>query len=367
MQFQVENQIFLDALARVCGLAGKCKTLPIAEHILFEVSEGKVALTTTDVETSISVSFEADGSPGSATAPAKKVYDIARSFAGDVMIHCAIEKNAMGITAGSSKFRLNSLNTIDFPAISSIEAAAEISLPSESLFRLIDSTLFAIAPSHHQACLTAGRLERRNGTVRMVGTDGHRLALSEISVDEGGADLDCLIPRPVLLDLKRAFKGVGGSIRLAINDSRAQFAAGDIVLKSALVGGRYPDYESVLPKPVDYPVTFSLPDLVAVVSRVRTLLDEKTNGVRLQMEDSCLNLSSLHKVDHVDDSIDALESGSKLRVSANALYLLDALHALPGETVALHPPPPGQPSALLLTCPEGSGARTLQVVMPMKD
>ncbi len=240
----------------------------------------------------------------------------------------------MIVKSGRSRFVLATLAAADFPIIEDIEANREISLAQVDARRLLDKTHFSMAQQDVRYYLNGLLLETGGGFIRAVATDGHRLALAEIAVDnQPDAVQQVIIPRKGVLELQRLLGG-GDTIDISIGTNHIRANVGDIRFTSKLIDGRFPDYERVIPKPEGNILTASREYLRNALQRAAILSNEKYRGIRLDLSSKCLRIQA-NNPDHEEaqDELEVDYDGDEMEIGFNVNYLLDALAAVDTDEV----------------------------------
>jgi DNA polymerase-3 subunit beta len=197
MKSIIKRDVLLDALQNVIGAVERRQTLPILGNILFRVTKGVLFLTATDLEIEMICKVHTDQIEDfQTTIPARKLFDICKALPDSSDITMTVEENKVFIISGRSRFTLATLPAKDFPGLDDIEAQHEFSIPQNALKSLIDKTSFAMAQQDVRYYLNGILVELSTGLIKLVATDGHRLALSEFKVDiELVVDKQIIIPR----------------------------------------------------------------------------------------------------------------------------------------------------------------------------
>ncbi len=361
MQFDISAA----ALAKPLSLAAiatdrRATMMPILGNLLLAVASDQLAITAGNLETELSVltpaAVEADGTT---TVDARKLVALAKSLPADALLRCRLDGGRLLIRAGASRFALATRPAEEFPAFALPAAADAITLDADALLGLIDRTCPAVAVGDVRYYLNGLYLERTDGLLRAVGSDGHRLSLAECACE--GADIPgVILPRPAVL---AAAKMLGGQVSLSIGPRSVQMVMAEgIRYRAKLIEGRFPDWRSVVPRTVGATVQAGRRQLLDAVGRVGLLAENR--AVRLGRADGELVVSSANSLEeYASESLPATFTGDLASVAANAGYLQDALAHLDGETVCVSATP--DRGALLLTAPDNPAVR--HVVMPMRD
>ncbi|MEK9995846.1 MAG: DNA polymerase III subunit beta, partial [Halieaceae bacterium] len=249
MKFSISREALIKPLNLVAGVVERRQTLPILSNVLV-VLEGKtLSLTGTDLEVELvgRVELDAAGVDGEITVPARKLVDICKSLPEGSNIEFSLDSGKATVKAGRSRFTLSTLPAADFPAVEAGEGSVALSLEQALVKQLIDGTAFAMAQQDVRYYLNGLYLEILGGRLRVVATDGHRLALATGPARVEAADTGVIIPRKGVLELSRLLDG-DAPLELAIGSNHLRAANEQFTFTSKLVDGKFPDYERVIPK-----------------------------------------------------------------------------------------------------------------------
>ena len=214
-----------------------------------------------------------------------------------------------------------------------VEATERIEVPEATLKELIERTSFAMAQQDVRYYLNGLLLEVTAKRVRCVATDGHRLAMSEATLDTGFKDnLQVIVPRKAVMELTRLLDPSDEPVTLKIGAGQIQVDVDVVRMTSKLIDGRFPDYERVIPDSGDKKLQADRELVKRALARTAILSNEKFRGVRLALDGTKLVLQT-HNPEHeeAEEDLEVSYEGSALEIGFNVNYLLDALGALSGE------------------------------------
>ncbi len=364
MKFTISRDALLKPLNLVAGVVERRQTLPILSNVLLSLEGGQLALTGTDLEVELvgRVSVSGASVDGEITVPARKLVDICKSLPDGSEIEFSLEAGKATVKAGRSRFTLSTLPASEFPSVEETPGELSLEMPQASVKRLIERTAFAMAQQDVRYYLNGMLLEIRSGRLRMVATDGHRLALCTAAESVDAGDAAVIIPRKGVLELARLLEGEE-SIRLVIGSNHVRAVNTQYTFTSKLVDGKFPEYERVLPKSPDKSVVGDRLALKQAFTRTAILSNEKYRGVRLKLSNDTLEITANNpEQEQAEEMVSVDYQGAELEVGFNVSYLLDVLSVLNGSQVRLSLADSAS-SALL---EEAEAGDSLYVVMPMR-
>lgn len=364
MKFSISREALIKPLNLVAGVVERRQTLPILSNVLLSLEGTQLSLTGTDLEVELigRVEVEAGAIDGEITVPARKLVDICKSLPDSSQIEFTVDSGKATVKAGRGRFTLSTLPATEFPSVDESAGDQTLEIAQSVVKRLIDRTAFAMAQQDVRYYLNGMLLELKAGRLRMVATDGHRLALCTAKEAVSTGDAAIIIPRKGVLELSRLLD-TDESIRLVIGSNHIRAANQQFTFTSKLVDGKFPEYERVLPKSADKTVIGQRLELRQAFTRTAILSNEKYRGVRLKLSADTLDITANNPEQEQAEEVVAVEyQGDELEVGFNVSYLLDVLSVLDGEQIRLSLSDSAS-SALLEEADEGD---SLYVVMPMR-
>ena len=369
MKFSIARDALIKPLNLVAGVVERRQTLPILSNVLLALEDKTLSLTGTDLEVELigRVELEAAGVDGEVTVPARKLVDICKSLPEGSTIEFSLEAGKATVKAGRSRFTLSTLPAADFPAVEGGAGSVALSLDQSLVKQLIDGTAFAMAQQDVRYYLNGLYLEIMGGRLRVVATDGHRLALATGPALVEAADTGVIIPRKGVLELSRLLDG-SVPLELAIGTNHIRATNEQFTFTSKLVDGKFPDYERVIPKNADKSVIGERGELKQAFTRTAILSNEKYRGVRLKLSDNNLDITANNpEQEQAEEVVGVQYTGAELEIGFNVSYLLDVLSVLEQPQVRLSLSDEAS-SALLenAEAPSEGEPERLYVVMPMR-
>jgi DNA polymerase III subunit beta len=366
MKFLIEREALLRPLAAVTGVVERRAKVPILGNVLLLADQNGLEVVGSDNEVEASFRLEHDISvKGAITVAARKLYDIVRALPEGAV--CQLEQDEAHLTlkAGRSRFSLATLPAADFPRVPEVDARVTLQVSGRQLKRLIESSHFAMAHQDVRYYLNGLLLEVVGSRLRAVATDGHRLALSELTLEQDVATepQQVIVPRKGVAELLRLLPEGDDAVHVTIGVSHMALTVGHQRLVTRLVDARYPDYERVLPRDTRASLQASRELLRQIFNRTAILSNEKFRGIRLHLEAGLLKVSAQNpELEMAEEEVEVGYEGEPLEVGFNVTYLLDALGAIDAETVTIEFTDAN--SSCLIRASEGSADR--YVVMPMR-
>lgn len=332
MDVSVRREDLVRGLSLVQGVVERRNTLPILSNVLLEPAEEGLALTATDMEVGLRGVVPAQVKKrGSVTVNARKLYEIAREVAAEEVVLRASQAGWVDCLAGRSKFKVVSLDAKDFPELplrGDPGAAVIIRIAAGTLREMIDRTIFAVSSDETRFNLSGVFVTTgEKGALRMVATDGHRLAMIDRQV--GGVSLErgVIMPRKGLVEARKLLDAAeDGELTLMVSAKDVRLAMPNVSFFMRLVEGEFPDYQQVIPGSTRAVARANRDDLLAALRRTSLLASERSRGVKLHLEKGRLELTASNPDQgEASEDIEVAYAGESFTVGFNARYLIDVL------------------------------------------
>ncbi len=366
MNLRLSREALVRPLQFVAGVVERRNTMPILANVLLEVDGETLKLTGTDLEVELVARVALDESfePWKVTLPARKLLDLCKSLPAESQLAFAGDSERVTLKSGRSRYALAALSADDFPDVEIGPEARSVEVSQADLGKVIEATSFAMAVQDVRYYLNGMLLELRDGAVRTVATDGHRLALAGCSAAVSGSERQqVILPRKGVLELQRVLGNVEGSIRLQLTQNHLRADIGEFTFTTKLVDGKFPDYERVIPRGGDKEIVADKESFKAVLTRASILSNEKYRGIRLTLTEGNLQIVANNpEQEEAEENLSVDYQGESLEVGFNVAYLIDVLNAIRGEQVMMVASDANS-SALVRDFDDESA---LYVVMPMR-
>ena len=355
LKFQIEKGVLLMGMQRVQGIIDKRSTVPILSNVLLEAGSPTpdtrhptLNIIATDLEIGIKGSYPARvQKDGAIAVSGKKFHDIIRELPeGDIDISIE-EGKFITIRSGKSYFKIAGSNKEDFPSLPGVNEERMIEIDAPVFVEMIKKTIFAVADADARHVLNGVMLESEGDgnervKIRMVGTDGHRLALCErtienpaLSAQHSALNTQVIIPKKTLHELRR-FLDVKEKIKIGIGEKQISFMGEDIFITSRLIDGIYPNYSQVIPKKGEQTATVNRSDFMTVIKRVSVMSREKTRAILIELlPGKAILWAKDPEIGEATEDIEIKYDGEGLTVGINYQYLLDAMESMTEEDVVI--------------------------------
>lgn len=368
MNFTITRQNLHRGLAAVSASIPTKTTLPVLSNILLEAREEGIWMSGTDLDVAVRVHAPADvKEAGSLTAPGKKLQEIARELP-DQPVDVQSQGDQLELRCGRSAFKLNGLPSEEFPSLPDIHFEEGWSITGAALQRLIHHTAFAVSTEESRPILNGVLWELRDGLMRMVATNGHRLARMAVPAGPATAtSADFIVPPAALQQVQRLFKSED-ALDVARDGNHLGFRSEGTEVYTRLIEGSYPNYEQVIPKDNDREAVVQKGGLESAVRRMAVVASDQTHRIRLTFDEGRMSLNVLTPdLGEGQDELELQYDGDEMEIGFNANYLLEVLRYMPTEEVRIAFKAPERAATVEPQAPEGEEPLDyLCLVMPLR-
>jgi len=366
MEIRLNRAAFLAEVALMQGIVERKSTIPVLSHILLRCAGDELQIAATDLDVSLTSSCPGDvRQEGGIAVQARKFMEIVRSVAGEEILLSQEDEKRLTITAGKSRFKINGLQPEDFPSLPNVPEDGQLEIPLARLRGMIAKILFAVSTEESRFQLNGALLRMKDGSVEMVATDGHRLALVENTIaGVVNEDAGVLVPRKALHELQR-FEGAEGNLVFRRSQHHLSFRLGRRELIGRILEGTFPDYERVIAKDNDKHVEFDRKTLAEAIQRAALLTGDRSRAVRLRFHSAGLEISATNPdLGEAREEVDCAYEGDEFSIGMNPDYLGQFLSAVETQNVRLELK--DENTQCVCYPVDGGDARYLCVVMPMR-
>ena len=367
MRFTITRQNLHNALAAVSASIPSKTTLPILSNILFQTDDDGVWMSGTDLDVTVRIRVPAEvEEAGNLTAPGRKLQEITRELP-DHPVEVTARSDQIELRCSRSHFKLNGLSADEFPSLPSVRFDEGWTVKGKQLHQLIQHTSFAVSTEESRPILNGVLWEFRSGRMRMVATNGHRLARMTLPVGASTTMSTDLIVPPAALQQQRLFQDEDKLV-VAKSGNHLGFRSDRTEVYTRLIEGTYPNYEQVIPKDNDCHAVVDRQAFESAVRRMAVIASDQTHRIRLLFEDGHVRLNVLTPdLGEGHDELEVVYEGESLEIGFNANYLLEVLRYMPTDEIKLTFKAPERAATLEpVTHEEAEPIDYLCLVMPLR-
>jgi DNA polymerase III subunit beta len=345
MKFTVQRNTFLEGIQKTLSIVEKKTTMPILNNILLRTGENKITIVATDREIGLVADYSAEIlKEGQVTVSARKLYEMIREIQGDSIQFEANESHRVTVTCQKIVYKIPGLSADDFPSV--IDDRTDVnfySMQGQLIEGLIRKTSFAMSGDEMRKNLNGVLLESLDDggkkILRMIATDGHRLAIANADMGEESLfklDKGIIIPRKGLNEIKRLIEDAPEEVFVGIRQGMCIIKTDSTMLRVSLVDAEYPDYRRVIPAEKGIVVQFEKDAILHALRRMSVISSERYSGVIIALSEGKMVLESTNPdVGEAKEEIEIAYREKDISIGYNVKYLIDAMEVIDDETVVL--------------------------------
>lgn len=367
MKVKFTKESFLKALGTCVSVINPRNSLPILSNLLIEtVGKDEVQITGTDLEIGISTRANAEiTESGAITAPAKKLFDIIREIPGGEINFYVTKNNSIHISVSEGKagsqFKIMGIPKDDYPKLAKFNFENSLSLSQKLLKECLSLTAFAASHDESRYVLNGVFLIIKENILKVVATDGRRLAYSKKKIDNTNK-LACevIVPNKTVAELLKTLTE-DGEVKIVLEKNQIIFNLGVTQIISRLIEGHFPDYEQVIPKEEKSIVKLGRDEFLQAVRRASLLTSQESQAIKVELMKNKLALSSRSpNLGEAREEFPIELQGEEMMIGFNPAYLMDVLKNIDTPEVLLVMNGPERPGVV-----KGKDGY-IHVVMPMQ-
>lgn len=367
MNFVISSASLLKHLQGISGVLSTSNALPILDNFLFEIKDGLLTVSASDLETTMRTTMDVEAKEeGKVAVPAKLLLDVLKNLP-DQPCTFLVDTDSFSIEIAydNGKSKMVGYNGDEFPRTPALENSSAIRISGEIISRAINKTLFATGVDDLRPVMSGVFCEFSPDNITFVATDAHKLVRFTRTDSQADGSSSFILPKKPLNLLKTNLKG-DEEVQLDYNDSNAVFTFNDIVLICRLIDGKYPNYEAVIPKENPNVLTIDRTQFLSSIKRVSIFANKTTHQIKLKLAGSELSLSA-EDIDFANEANERLTcnyAGEDLEIGFNSRFLMEMLNNLESNEVRLEMSAPNR-AGLLMPSESVEHEDILMLVMPV--
>lgn len=339
MKLNCNQQVLAKALTTVSKAVSNRTTLPVLKGIMIEATaDGKMILTASDLEISITKVIEADvEEPGSVVVVSRLFGDIIRKLPNETINFNEEDDNSITIKTNSSEFKVICLPVDEFPKVGEKEDASELIYFDREIFReMVRKTSFAASIEESKGILTGILTEITEEDINMVSLDGFRLALVNEKVKNDRAT-KFVISAKVMNEISKIITEEEEDINIDLGEKKAVFNIGSTEVVLRLMEGDFIRYRDIIPAENTTKIIIGREMLLESIERASLLAKEgKNNLIKMSLKNDLLTITSRSEEGNVREQIVVEKEGNDIEIGFNSKFIIDVLKAIDEEIITMN-------------------------------
>lgn len=368
MNFVVSSKVLGYHLQSISGVLSTSNSLPILDNFLFEINEGQIVVSASDLETTMRTTFDAETKEtGKVAIPAKILLDMLKNLP-DQPCTFVVDKENFKVEIGydNGKSAMQGFNGEDFPRTPEVGNVSSVLISGEIISRAINKTLFATGVDDLRPVMSGVYCQFSPQDIIFVATDAHKLVRYGRTDSQANGSSSFILPKKPLNLLKANLSGEE-EVKIEYNDSNAIFTFGDIVMVCRLIDGKYPNYEAVIPKENPNVLTIDRSQFLSSIKRVSIFSNKTTHQIKLRLAGSELSLSAEDNdfSNEANERLTCNYNGDDMEIGFNSRFLMEMLSNIDTNEVKLEMSEPSRAGILVPVDPNNENESILMLVMPV--
>ncbi|WP_421876974.1 DNA polymerase III subunit beta [Marinoscillum sp.] len=368
MKFIVSSSYLLKQLSAINGVITTNPVVPILENFLFEISDGTLTITASDLQTSMITELEVEAKEdGSIAIPAKILLETLRNLPEQpVTFSIDADTYSIEINSDNGRYKLSGENATDFPKIPTVADGYSVNMSSGVLAQAINSTIYATSNDELRPAMTGVYIKLDETNTTFVATDSHRLIrYRRVDIASDMAH-SMIIPRKALTLLKATLPSENTNVNVEFNASNAFFSFNNVKMICRLIDERFPDYENVIPSDNENAMNINKAELLSSLKRIAIYANKTTHQVRLKITGSELMISAedLDFSNEANERLSCEHDGEDIEIGFNAKFLIEMLTNLDAQEITLKLNAPNR-AGIILPVEQDENEDILLLVMPV--
>ncbi len=368
MNFIVSSTQLQRQLQTLSGVLNTSNTLPILDHVLFELAPQQLKITATDLETTISATIQVEStSEGKLAVPARLLLDTVKTFPEQPLTFSLADNNTLEISSEQGKYALAYANADEYPQAAEVVDASSLSMQGDTLATAINNTIFASGNDDLRPVMSGVFFQLSSSGMTFVATDAHKLVKYERTDVVAPETAEFIMPKKPLNLLKSVLVGSEEEVTVNYNNSNVQFSFDETVVICRLIDGKYPNYEAVIPKENPNVMSINRVQLLNTVKRVSIFSNKTTHQIRLRIAGAELHISA-EDIDYSNKAEERLTcsfQGDDMQIGFNARFLTEMLSNLSSDEIQLELSLPNRAGIITPVDGLNEGEQVTMLVMPV--
>jgi len=368
MEIEAESGKLAKALGIVSRVAaGSRTTLPILNNVLIRVDDGKVTLSTTNLDMAVIVYLPVSASKnGVMTVPAKLLAEFTSNLPKGETVKVTTEGTRVTLKAGRYSSTLNGTPADDFPELPGIEEekAVKFKMGVDEFKMGVNEVTVASSNDLTRPALTGVYFNTDKGSLYVAATDGYRLAERKL-VEKVESEIRAIVPTSSLSEVLRSASDAVEEIEILFDEAQVRFRLGEVEITSKLIDGSFPDYRQLIPKDNEAEIVVERGELLRVTKLAALFAREVGGSIVLEAKTATGTFAVGAVANEYGENTSEIETEVKKdeRVTLNSRFLIDALNALEEEEVWLGFSGKVAP----VTVRNAKSAKYIHIIMPLKS
>ena len=370
MKFTISSSALLSTLSTTGKVVSNKNTLPILDYFLFDLKDGILKVTASDLETTLITTVAVDSveREGTIAAPVKLMLDSLKEFS-EQPLTIEADENTWEITVSwkSGSLKIPGTSGLGYPALPELgEEKSEVEMDVDMMIGGINKTIFATADDHLRPIMNGIYVNIAEGEVAFVATDAHKLVKYNAQAEVAAASSFILPKKPSNL-LRSILLKEEEAVKVSFDKKNVVFNLSGSTLVCRLIEGVYPNYNAVIPAANPNKVIVDRVELLNAIKRVAVCSNQATNLVEVNINANTINLATkdLDVSYSAQETVMCAYEGSAITIGFKSTFLVDILSNIETPSVVIELADSTRAGVFKPLYDEPQSANTLMLLMPM--
>ncbi len=370
MNFIVSSAALYSHLQAISRVINSKNALPILDCFLFELQGGVLSLTVSDSETTMRTSIEVQGdsTDGKVAITAKTLLDALKEIP-EQPLSFSVDKNSLEVTVTyqNGQYSLIGQNADEYPKGTELSGnEVSFTMKGATLLDGITRTVFATADDELRPVMNGIYFDITTEDITLVASDGHKLVRNQLKDIAGKERAAFILPKKPANLLKNILPKEQGEVEISFDERNAVIKLGNYHMICRLIEGRYPNYNSVIPKENPFKVTVDRISLIGALRRVAIFSSQASSLVKLKLSANSINVSA-QDIDFstsAEENIVCQYAGADMSIGFKSTFLIDILSNIPADEIIIELADPSR-AGVLVPVQQEENEDLLSLLMPM--
>ena len=348
MKIKISKQDLLKGIQTVQNVISSRTTLPILSNILIETQKNKIKITATDLDTAISCPVPATiQDEGAITVPSKRFGDIIKELPEQDITVSARKNNMVTIDCKKTFFKVMGLPKEEFPKLPTIKDKDTLTIEQSVLSNMLNMTSFAMSHDETRYILNGVLFDIKESKLKMVATDGRRLALIEKDLGfPKQLQKSVIVPVKTVQELIKTLKDEG-EVKIFFDNNQISFDIDKTLIISRLIEGEFPQYEQVIPKECREKVKLDRTSFLAAARRASILTNQDSQAIKIDLFKNRMIVSkNTPDIGEAREELGVEYKGDEISIGFNPSYLIDVLKNIDLDNIGFELTAPDKPGVI---------------------
>ena len=370
MKFVISSSALLSFLSTASKVISSKNTLPILDYFLFEVKDGSLKVTASDLETTITSTIipESVESEGVIAAPVKLLIASLKEFSEQPLTFAADEEKwKIKISWKTGSIALPGTSGMSYPAAQPLaDDAQELTFDVDVLLGGINRTIFATADDELRPVMNGIFIDLTPSQYIFVATDAHKLVKYTVDT-EGGPKASFILPKKPANLLRTILLKEDDAVKVAFDSKNVKFTLKNSTLMCRLIEGNYPNYNGVIPANNPNRLIVDRVELLNAIKRVAVCSNQATNLIKFDIGDNRINLTAqdLDFSYSANESLSCSYEGTPVTIGFKSTFLVEILSNLETPSVVIELADSTRSGVFKPIYDDVQASDTLMILMPM--